>query len=601
MAEIEPTGGPSAEPVQTQPVSTTPPAGVPGEGAGTPTAGPPSRPGGLVRWGIALLTLAVTVGVVSVAVALLAAGAGTSSVEKWLPGDTVAYLEVRADLPGDQRAKVGNILAKFPGFADQASLDAKIDEALERVLEGAGVSWTSDVKPWLGGEVGIAVTSAAFDVASLGGLGANGLDGADLGKAPDDGAAILVAVKDAGAAKAWVAKQIGGSQATETYAGGEITIVAGLLRNNLAFAVRDNVLILGPEATVKAALDTNGSSAIGTSESFAAARKTAPSAYLGYGYVDVQAFVDAALGAANDQADVPAACLDGVLSMVPAWAAGSARAIDDAIVFEATSPAADGGAATASGSASSIASRLPGTTVAAVEVRDFGPGLVAGLDMLKQQLACDPSTAEAIQQIDQVLAAVGGADALVGWAGDTALAVDFAGGTVGGGLAATVDDEAAAGRALDQLQALLAFGGAGSGLATREETYGSGTLLVLDVSTDSLGADVPELAVTLQDGVFVLGTLDFVKATVDTSASTSLAGTDTYKRAISAAGGDGVSDVFVDIAGLRAAAETMIPAAEKTAYETEVKPFLEPFQAFASVAEAPGATTVSRAVITFTK
>ncbi len=62
-----------------------------------------------------------------------------------------------------------------------------------------------------------------------------------------------------------------------------------------------------------------------------------------------------------------------------------------------------------------------------------------------------------------------------------------------------------------------------------------------------------------------------------------------------------MSDVFVDIAGLRAAAETMIPAGERAGYETEVKPFLEPFEAFASVAEAPGATSVSRAVILFTK
>ena len=65
-------------------------------------------------------------------------------------------------------------------------------------------------------------------------------------------------MKDAAAAKAWVSKQLGGTQTTETYAGGEITIVSGLLTSNLAFAVRDNVLILGPEKTVKAALDTAG-------------------------------------------------------------------------------------------------------------------------------------------------------------------------------------------------------------------------------------------------------------------------------------------------------------------------------------------------------
>ena len=85
------------------------------------------------------------------------------------------------------------------------------------------------------------------------------------------------------------------------------------------------------------------------------------------------------------------------------------------------------------------------------------------------------------------------------------------------------------------------------------------------------------------------------------AASSSLATTDAYKRAISTAGGDGISDVYVDITGLRLAAESMMPADAKARYETEIKPFLEPFEAFASVAEAPGATIVSRAVITFTK
>jgi hypothetical protein len=67
------------------------------------------------------------------------------------------------------------------------------------------------------------------------------------------------------------------------------------------------------------------------------------------------------------------------------------------------------------------------------------------------------------------------------------------------------------------------------------------------------------------------------------------------------AGGDGMSDAFVDVAGLLVGVEAMLPADEKSQYETEIKPFLEPFEAFASVIEAPGVTTESRAVITFTK
>jgi hypothetical protein len=601
MSEIEPSG-PVGAPGEMPTVEVAPVAITPAGGGDTRPAA--ERPKGLVRWGVALLAVAVMVGVVSVAAVMLAAGAASSVVQGWLPSTTVAYLELRADLPGDQRAKVGDLLAKFPGFADQASLDAKIDEALERVLEGSGVSWTSDVKPWLGGEVGVAITAAVFDTASLSGLGSSPLDGPDLGKAPDDGVVALIAVKDAAAAEAWIAKQLGGTQTTEATTGGEITLVSGLLKNNLAFAVRDgNVLILGPEKAVRAALATDGSSPVATSDSFTAARKSTPTSYMAFGYVDLKAFVDASLALADGQADVPKACLDEVVGMVPAWAAGSARAADDALVFEATAATTAAGTSTVKGSASAIAEHLPPTTVAALEVRDLGTSLVNGVEALKSSLACDPSTAAAIDQVEQALVAVGGVEALVGWADDTAVAVEFNGGAFGGGLAATVTDEAAAGRTIDQIQALLALGGASAGITSSEQAYGDGTLLVVTIpsGTEMFGTEVPEIAVTVQRGVFVLGTLDFVKDVVDTSASSSLATLATYKTAMSVAGGDGVSDVFVDITALRTAVETMMPADEKARYETEIKPFLEPFEAFASVAEAPGATTVSRAVITFTK
>ncbi len=114
MTDNEPTGAPFGTPVQTEPVSTTPTGAAPGQGPTVPPAGRPPRRAGLVRWGIAIVTLAVTVGVVSIGVVLLAAGGGASSLEKWLPGDTVAYLEVRADLPGDQRAKVGGDPRQVP-------------------------------------------------------------------------------------------------------------------------------------------------------------------------------------------------------------------------------------------------------------------------------------------------------------------------------------------------------------------------------------------------------------------------------------------------------------------------------------------------------
>ncbi|HSW41196.1 MAG TPA: DUF3352 domain-containing protein, partial [Patescibacteria group bacterium] len=369
---------------------------------------------------------------------------------------------------------------------------------------------------------------------------------------------------------------------------------------NLAFAVRGGVLVLGPEKTVRASLDTAGASTIASSASFAAALDAAPSAYLGYGYVDVRAFVEGALNAAGEDAELPTACLDAVVAQIPTWAAGSVRAEDDALVFTATARMADA-APTARNSASAVASRLPASTVAAIEVRDLGAGVMAGLDELKTTLACDPSTAEAITQLEQALAAVGGAEALSGWADDTAVAVTVGGSAFGGGIAAIVADEEAAGRALDQMKALLALAGSGAGLVYREEAYGAGTLLVVTIPSEVPGGAAPEIAATVQGGLFALGTIDFVKAVVATSEADSLAKSPVYERAIALAGGNGMSNAFIDIAGIRAGITGMLPDDARVEFETEIEPFLVPIEAFASVAEASGATTEVRAVITFTK
>ena len=553
------------------------------------------RPAGLLRWGIALVVLALVVGAVSVGTILLTSGSAASTVEGWIPAGTVVYLEGRADLPGDQRQNVGNIIAKFPGFKDQASLDSKIDQALDQALQKSGISWTTDLKPWVAGEVGVAVTRDMLDLA------ASAQKDPAAVTTPDRGAVVLASVKDAAAATAWVAKQAGGTPTTATYGDGQITTVskAGV---SIAWAVRGTVLMIGPEVSVKAALDTKGASPVAASSGFVAARKSAPNAYLGFGWVDTRSLFDAILGMAGTSASIPQACKDSASATVPDWSAGFAHAADSALVMDLVAPVPS--AAAVSGTAqkdspSAIAARLPVTTLAAFEGRQAGASLVAFWSAFKSGISCNPSVKGSLDQVDTALAAIGGLQSLFGWAGDSAIAVEYNGGTFGGGVAAIATDEAAATRTLGQVQAALALAGSGAGISTRTEAYGGGNLLIVTLPAQASGMAVPEIAATAQKGVFVLGTLDFVKDVVDTSASSSLSTTHAYTTAIAAAGGDGVSDVFVDISGIRAAAEAMIPAAEKTSYETNVQPFLVPFDAFASVTKAPGANRTSRQVIVF--
>ena len=71
------------------------------------------------------------------------------------------YAEARLDLPGDQRQRLANFLSHFPGFDDQAIFDQKIDEALDRLMgEGSKgeVTYTRDIKPWLGDSIALVGT-----------------------------------------------------------------------------------------------------------------------------------------------------------------------------------------------------------------------------------------------------------------------------------------------------------------------------------------------------------------------------------------------------------------------------------------------------------
>ena len=111
-----------APPIATTPL--TPP--------GTPASAKPRR--SRVRWLAAAGIVALIVGVTAIATLSLTGSSPTSTVAGYVPADSVAYGELRLDLPGDQRQEVGEFLSKFPGFADQAALETKLDEVLDRLL-----------------------------------------------------------------------------------------------------------------------------------------------------------------------------------------------------------------------------------------------------------------------------------------------------------------------------------------------------------------------------------------------------------------------------------------------------------------------------------
>ena len=113
-----------------------------------------------MRWAVSLAVVALVI-VASAAVAAIITGrSSTAVVLGYVPAGTTAYAEVRLDLPGDQRAAAGAFLSKFPGFADQAALDTKLDEVLDQLVKDATnneQTYTANIKPWFDGELAFSV------------------------------------------------------------------------------------------------------------------------------------------------------------------------------------------------------------------------------------------------------------------------------------------------------------------------------------------------------------------------------------------------------------------------------------------------------------
>ena len=108
------------------------------------------------------------------------------------------------------------------------------------------------------------------------------------------------------------------------------------------------------------------------------------------------------------------------------------------------------------------------------------------------------------------------------------------------------------------------------------------------------------ISFALSDTTFVLGIGEAsVKAVLDVTPATALAADPGYQATMKAAGPSTNSgSAYVDLHGIRDAIEPLVPAAERTRYEQEIKPWLLPFDQLGAVTYQDGSTSVSQTVIT---
>jgi hypothetical protein len=156
-------------------------------------------------------------------------------------------------------------------------------------------------------------------------------------------------------------------------------------------------------------------------------------------------------------------------------------------------------------------------------------------------------------------------------------------------------------------------------MSIREETHDGTTITILDAGDATsllglagMGAGIPveppggpgsrvELAWAVTDDLVVLSAgPNFVKHVLDTDEASSLAGDDRFNALVERTGKENLGLMFADFAAMRELVEGVARAdAEMFAeYETEVQPFLLPFDAYMMSSTVGGDLTQMKAVIT---
>ena len=569
---------------------------------GTPTApvavNPVQRPS-RARWGVAGLVALVVVALSAAGLFVLVGSSSNAVVAAWTPADAVAYFEVRGDLPGDQRQNLGRFLAHFPGFADQASLEPKLDETLDKLVNKASDGkhdWTKEIKPWFGGQVAVSLSS--FPTPSTGAAGAN----------TDSTRALLVVTqKNPAAAIAWLKSLQAGPTTDEAYKGLTLIVYTPDHGPKVAATATNGVLLVGDEASVKAAVDRNGNDGLGASKAFTSAMAGVSGDQVTRTYVDLKAYFDAMTKLA-DSLSPGAGMQKAMLDRLPPWIGVGGRIESDALVSDLVSPVVST-APKVDDHESSIAGHLPASTVVLFEAHQFDKVFKAQLD----QLRSNPALADGLKQVEDAASRLGGLDHLVGWIGDVGVVVTSDGTTPGGGIVIVPNDAAAADKVVTELRNLIALAGLSSEITTRDEAYGAGTITTIDFGdltklTGGGGAALglpltghAELSYTVQGGIVVVGAgPDWVKSIVDVKAGGSLADQARYKDAIRRVQARNATSLFVDLAAIRTLAEPLIVKMPQSNYTTEIKPYVQPFDLLVFAGWTEGETNRARYVITVT-
>jgi hypothetical protein len=467
---------------------------------------------------IASVTLIGLIGAAVVAGYFFLFAAVTDEAAGLAPRNTAVYVNVYLQPSTGQQMNLGELIGRLPGFADDASLDEKVDQVVQNLLSDTGIDYREQVKPWLGNQVAVAGWTADDAVEPVG--------------------VVIAEVKDRAAAEASLAdfasEASAGGFTAETYAGVELQVGDGA-----AYAFVEEMVVMSDSAApIQAAIDSAGGESLAGRDDFQATMADLPEDHLASVFVDLAALAEST-GAADQLAAVSTAGAALVAEPEGLRLSGSAP-------FDSGQAAPSSAANFALGSEpSSLVDWMPESTVAELVIF----GLRQTLEDAETAIGSTPEGEELTSSLDtlRALAAFGlgvdlDDDILPLLDREVAVAVAGLGedGLPSGQLLLRPDDAEAAADALGR----LADGLAGTLNADVSSETIDGTEIVTLVIPD-----VGEVAYALADGIVILGMgRDDVTAALEAHADgTTLGASDAYRRTFEVAGERAGNEAFVDV------------------------------------------------------
>jgi hypothetical protein len=557
----------------------------PDPGASAPTApsaaGQPMTMNSRWRWAVVGVATVLVVGLLGAVFVLAQPRSGTpSTVARYAPANTAMYMEARLDLPGDQHNLIAQFMSHFPGFADQAAFDQKLDETLESMFESSatGVSWRDDINPWFGGEIGVFATSVSPAAGT-----------------PPSMTAVLTVKQGQRAAldsflQGWTLSGVPLPSempvASQGQYEGVVIYTMSVEGERLSVAPTDEVLLVSTRIEdVEAALDARADRTPGMADDTFFLQQLAAlhADRLGMFYVDARGMADTLRQELSSQLP-DASMLDWAFNAYAVRVLGEVRVEGDhlAVTTRAERRSSADLPPLPANRTTNLADLAPKDALVYAEVRDVGKRIGFAAESLLTPVASAGGAPLDLSSLQTLLGT--SPQDFFDFIVDASVSVSSSNGKFDFGLIASVDDNAIASARVDKLMALLRtltqFGG---GVTFDEQQHGDAKITTITISGPMGEASGLTLALSLTDGRLLIGTKDFVTAALDRTRDQSLAARPEYQAALQAGGTANAGVVFVDIAGARAAIEGLVPVDLLGSYDQDQQPFLEPLSHLAMV------------------